>query len=81
MIIIFFSIIFIKLLCRFTLYTSSKPPSPSLLSLEKLLVAVAKVARLKKGTSKSSFWRNNTFSPFYLMRGRSASHYTKETRI
>ena len=43
-----------KSFCRFTLYTSPKPPSPSFLMLEKSLVAVAMVARLKNGTSKSS---------------------------
>jgi hypothetical protein len=37
----------------FTLYTGPKPPSPSLLSFEKLLVASIIVERLKKGSSKS----------------------------
>ena len=55
MMIIAFSIVLIKLLYRFTPYTSPKPPSTSLLLLGKLLVSVAKESRLKNGTSKAGF--------------------------
>ena len=38
-----------------TLYTGPKPPSPSIISREKLLVAFAMLWKSNKGNSRSSF--------------------------
>ena len=67
-----FFVIFIKACCRVTPYTSPKPPSPSLLLLEKLSVAVAMVARVKNVTSMSSLWLSMFWSIITLFSNFSA---------